>query len=456
MPSIQRRVAPLLFLGALIASTCVIVDPASAAVNPPVVTAGGVTTVEGNGGSHTAAIPVTLSRQVPRNVTFSWETVNTNGSANFADTPSDYHAQSGTVTFPPNTTAQTIPVSVKGDNVVEPHEYLIVKLSNAVNGVIGNFPGLGAVVIENDDALIVPGTGSVFEGADGQVDLDVSVTLAQPTVNTVSVQWTTLFAEGAAGDQADEESDYSPTSGSVTFNPGETAKTVTIPVNGDLDEEADEYVIVSFHTPTNAKIGGVFGLTTGTILNDDVETTTACAPDEECESPDTTSNDGTTTLQVTAEGSAGPQVLTVTVGGIDPMLCTLPESGSVVAEYFTTAADAGKVADYTVFGEAADFANAFYAMHTDISGCYGSPDPFNGWSPCEPSGTSTCDGTYEDGPYNYGPAPLNPATGFYEAFLGSCANHGGYQPCFVNISGEGFNTTQIHSPPSASDPRASH
>ena len=65
-------------------------------------------------------------------------------------------------------------------------------------------------------------------------------------------------------------------------------------------------------------------------------------------------------------------------------------------------------------------------------------------------------GTWADGPYVYGPAPFDESTGLYEAFLGSCANHGGYQPCFVNISGEGSNTTQVHSPASANDPRISH
>jgi hypothetical protein len=137
------------------------------------------------------------------------------------------------------------------------------------------------------------------------------------------------------------------------------------------------------------------------------------------------------------------------------MFCTNLDSGSVIAEYHTTAADAAKVAEYTVFGAAADFAFNFYAAHTDISGCYGSPDPFNGWSPAPPEGEFS-GGTWADGPYVYGPAPFDAATGLYEAYLGSCANHGGYQPCFTNIAGEGFDTTEVHSPASPNDPRVSH
>jgi hypothetical protein len=139
------------------------------------------------------------------------------------------------------------------------------------------------------------------------------------------------------------------------------------------------------------------------------------------------------------------------------MLCTHPESGSVIAQYHTTAADAEKIADYTVFGAAADFANAFYAAHTDMSGCYGSPDPFNGYTPDE-------GGTWADGPWSYGPAVFDEGTGLYEAYLGSCANHGivteggviEYRPCFMNINGGTYNTTEVRSPASANDPRVSH
>ena len=167
---------------------------------------------------------------------------------------------------------------------------------------------------------------------------------------------------------------------------------------------------------------------------------------------------------MTADPSSGPQTLTVQVGGLAAMQCTLPESGSVIAEYHTTAPDAEKIADYTTFGAAADFANAFYAAHTDISGCYGSPDEFNGWSPEPPSEGNPDGGTWADGPYVYGPAPFNEGTGLFEAFLGSCANHGieteegtiEYRPCFVNINGGTYNTTEVHSPASANDPRLSH
>ena len=55
----------------------------------------------------------------------------------------------------------------------------------------------------------------------------------------------------------------------VTFAPGETSKTVTISVNGDTAVEPDEWIVVSFKKPANARIGGFWGLGFGVILNDE-------------------------------------------------------------------------------------------------------------------------------------------------------------------------------------------
>ena len=63
-------------------------------------------------------------------------------------------------------------------------------------------------------------------------------------------------------------SDYQGKSGSITFAPGETIKTITIVVNGDRDKESNETFFVDLFGPSsNAFINTSRG--TGTILNDD-------------------------------------------------------------------------------------------------------------------------------------------------------------------------------------------
>ena len=77
----------------------------------------------------------------------------------------------------------------------------------------------------------------------------------------VSVDFAT--ADGTATAPAD----YTATNGTLTFTPGQTTKTVTVPVKGDLLDEANETYFVNLTNPSNATISDAQGL--GTITDDD-------------------------------------------------------------------------------------------------------------------------------------------------------------------------------------------
>ena len=96
-----------------------------------------------------------------------------------------------------------------------------MSFNHPTNAKMGGFYGLGFGVITNDDrASVSPGAGSVVEGDSGRVDLNVPVTLANPSTLTVTADWTTRFVSGAPAGQADPATDYTPTSGTVTFDRG--------------------------------------------------------------------------------------------------------------------------------------------------------------------------------------------------------------------------------------------
>jgi sugar lactone lactonase YvrE len=120
-----------------------------------------------------------------------------------------------------------------------------------------------------DAPIVVPGVGSVLEGNSGTVTVEVPVSLSRSWIKPVTAQWTTLFVPGAPAGQADPSADYTLALGTVMFAPGETTKTVSVSINGDTQVEPDEYIIVSFHDPTNAKLGGVWGLGYGVITDDE-------------------------------------------------------------------------------------------------------------------------------------------------------------------------------------------
>ena len=117
---------------------------------------------------------------------------------------------------------------------------------------------------------VVPGLGSVQEVDSGSVVLEVPVTLSAPSTDTVTVQWTTLFGPGVTPpNPAEPGIDFVAASGSTTFIPGDTDEIVNITVNGDTDFEPDDYIVVLFNNPSNAVMGGFYGLGFGINENND-------------------------------------------------------------------------------------------------------------------------------------------------------------------------------------------
>jgi hypothetical protein len=89
---------------------------------------------------------------------------------------------------------------------------------------------------------------SVNEGDSGATDVSVTVELSAPSSQTVTVQYRTNDYTATAG------SDFQFVSGTLTFSPGVTQRTVTVPVLGDTVDELDEYLFVQLSNATNAGI----------------------------------------------------------------------------------------------------------------------------------------------------------------------------------------------------------
>jgi hypothetical protein len=123
----------------------------------PALSVGDSTVMEGNAGTTTLSLPVTLSTASARTVSVGYATANGTAVA-----PSDYAAASGTLTFPPGETAKTIAVAVVGDTAVEPNETLTVALSSPVEAVLGRSVATGTIT--NDDTA-VPVTPGEYKGA---------------------------------------------------------------------------------------------------------------------------------------------------------------------------------------------------------------------------------------------------------------------------------------------------
>jgi uncharacterized protein YjbI with pentapeptide repeats len=126
-----------------------------------------------------------------------------------------------------------------------------------------------AVFTETVLPLVEPGAGVVTAPTSGTADLQVTVTLDHAFDEDVTVPWTTLHVSGSPtiyGAPQAPTSDYTASSGTVTFGIGETTAVVHIPVNADTaGGTLPEFIVVSFHGATNAGIGGFYGLGFGII-----------------------------------------------------------------------------------------------------------------------------------------------------------------------------------------------
>ncbi len=111
---------------------------------------------------------------------------------------------------------------------------------------------------------------SVAEGASGTSYAVFTVTLSAASASTVTVSYTTLNGTATAGQ------DYASTVGTLTFAPGETVKTVQVPVSGDTMVELNEAFTLGLSAPVNATIAD--GTATGTIVNDDMDSAPGTLP----------------------------------------------------------------------------------------------------------------------------------------------------------------------------------
>jgi hypothetical protein len=92
-----------------------------------------------------------------------------------------------------------------------------------------------------------------------------TVKLSSASTTPISVNYSTADGTAVAG------SDYQATQGTLTFNPGETSKTVSVNVNGDTDFEADETFTLNLSGATGAELVG--NQATATIVNNDAPPT---------------------------------------------------------------------------------------------------------------------------------------------------------------------------------------
>jgi Ca2+-binding RTX toxin-like protein len=218
----------------------------AAAVGSPTITVSDPTASEVDG---YLAFVVSLSAPSTQTVTVGY-----NDSNLTAANGSDYLARTGTLTFAPGETTQTVLIPVLDNATDEADEFLTLNLFGAVNATVVRESGWGAI-IDNDGSTGTP----ALSVSDGIVDesaerVTFTVTLDRPSVSQVSVNVATADGTASAG------SDYESQSGQkLIFAAGEVSKTVTIDLRGESAAEAIEHFDLLLSGAVNATIADARG-----------------------------------------------------------------------------------------------------------------------------------------------------------------------------------------------------
>ena len=207
---------------------------------------------------------VTLSEASADVVTVDWTT-----SSDTAETPTDYQADSGTLTFPAGETVQTLTVTINNDTVdEEEEETFTVTLTNAMNATIEDASATGTITDDDVPAVTVSfekGSYTVDEGS----TITVKVTLSADPERTVTVPLTKTERGGASS------ADYSGVPANLTFVPGDTEETISFTATQDTLDDDDESVKLTFGNtlPTGVSASGTTEATVS-ITDDDVPSVT--------------------------------------------------------------------------------------------------------------------------------------------------------------------------------------
>ncbi len=205
------------------------------------------------------AVTVTITKNGAGAATVDYETiefVDPPGSPGRATAPADFTHISGTLSFASGETEKTVTVPIVNDDADEPNEMFYVALTNPSGATLDPgiffFPELDAsfITVNDDDPPPVIGFASsshaVHERHHGTVT--VTVTKTGATARDVAVRYATVGATAAA------PGDYTDTSGTLTFGPSETEKTIDIPLTIDNVAEDPEFFYVTLSSPSHATL----------------------------------------------------------------------------------------------------------------------------------------------------------------------------------------------------------
>ena len=173
------------------------------------------------------------------------------GTANSTDYTGATPGTGKTITFAAGASTATLTIDPTADTIVESNETVALTLATGTGYNIGTTTAVIGT-ITNDDLLPnlnLSANQTIVEGNTNTQNVTYTVTLSKTSTQTITVQYATANGTAIAG------SDYTSTSGTLTFNPGVTSQVINIPILNDSINEANETFTLNLASPINASLG---------------------------------------------------------------------------------------------------------------------------------------------------------------------------------------------------------
>ena len=216
----------------------------------------------------------------------------------------DYIATSGTLFFNPGVTTKTFPITILNPGKIGGSTTINLTLSAPANGAILGVPSTATLTIQDNDGPSLSLSTAAYSVNQSAGSLVVTVTRNVP-IGTSTVHYAT------GGGTAIPGVNYQATAGILTFNPGDTIKTFSVPVLDDHQIHGPRTFNVSLSSPTGAVIAPPV---IATVTEIDTETAGAL----QLTASTLFSAPGATSVPITivrAGGSAGTVSVTYATGG---------------------------------------------------------------------------------------------------------------------------------------------
>ena len=171
--------------------------------------------VEGDAGTTDMVFTVTASSPSTGNVSFSFSTVSFLGTATAGV---DHVIVGHTVTIAAGQTSTTVVVPIIGDTVDEPDETVTVQIHFPSDATIADDRGTGTIIDDDPLPSLSIDDVSVTEGNAGTKNAVFTVSLSNGSSQPITVDYATAAGTATAG------VDYTATSGTLTFMPGQVGQ----------------------------------------------------------------------------------------------------------------------------------------------------------------------------------------------------------------------------------------